>query len=406
MGVGFAFRPLQPTNGYNCNGTELKIKPGSAGIPAVLLAEKAMHGSKSATRAPGGYPLRVQRKEWRRRPKEFIELLRDRHAQIGMGGWKKADLLVDSQSADWLIRNAKSLLKGRNGNTHGKKGKFAAKRLASELLPPISERQALGLVEYYYYGGVLRKDPGNEDARQRMLVHRPSITSGFAGLKGEDLQHGLKLLHDVKMMAFLQAKKIAGEKKKLDAALAEIDRGLREEIRLLEERKGHELKGIAKTYEAKKELLGKVIAKKLPGFKQTVKAALTVGVSITASTVFTDWVKALVQHLPHLGSAPPAAIGPAIALGIMATWAAVKGLKAAIDWHFTVVSWRLGKKQARDENKVAAGISAEKDDRIYAYKCGGDLHLKKFEKIHTEIVGQFKEEYARLISEHGYASPN
>ncbi|MCX8194791.1 MAG: pinin family protein [Candidatus Micrarchaeota archaeon] len=276
--------------------------------------------------------------------------------------------------------------------------------LDEKKVAPISLRQALDFVEYYYIGWLLRKDPKNEELLAQQAMHKPSFAKAMLCLEGEERTKGLAFMRDIKALAFICAQEIAQEKKRLDERRAELAGRAEKKLQLLEERRARELEAIAKTYEEKKKTLEWVVEKRLPSMEQFLKTvALPIGGALTAAAGLTDWIGELVKTIPYLSSIPKESVGVAAALLLTGLFAALKGMKAALDWHMKVVNYRLNIRRAKAETRLAESILKQREEEREKSQKEAEALEAKFAERKEAILKKLQGEYARLVAAYGYS---
>ncbi|VVC02149.1 Uncharacterised protein [uncultured archaeon] len=385
VGVGLGFRPVRAAMNDE-TGIGTKLKPIGR-----LADDKALPLSVRRTRKEMPYAITSGRAL-------RVEPL-DRTIA---GGREKAANKDDGQSAYWLKKAGLWPAK-KDGNG----GTVEAEGMGAGFALPISPRQAKDMAEFYYYGWLLRKNPGDSDVKARHMALRPRLAHAFMSLEGEEAAKARSLLADLKMIAFSCSQKIASERKRLDERLAGQAAYLESELSRLDWKEARELDGIAKNYEDKKKGLERIIGWKLMPMKDFMaKIAFPIAGAITAAATFTGWVKGLIADAPYVADIPQAAIGVSAGLALTALWAGIKGGKALLDWRLTVAGWKLARSQAEAETALGEKIALEKGDMARANKAASDHLARQFEDRHEAILEKFWEEYRNLALEHGYACPN
>jgi hypothetical protein len=128
-------------------------------------------------------------------------------------------------------------------------------------------------------------------------------------------------------------------------------------------------------------------------------------------------IKDIIEHIPVLSNVPPELVGAWLVGTLVGGWLLGKALVKPLIWHFEVIRGKLPMREAKKKAKLRAEISKERETKQWEFNEKRDAFEAYYARIaenlhaqaqaqHQKILEGFKADYARMLAEHGYVSPN
>ncbi|MEM2137635.1 MAG: hypothetical protein QW568_00930 [Candidatus Anstonellaceae archaeon] len=417
VGGASTFRSLQ----FVGNGTELLNRPGSnKQARAVALLERKIPEAKALEDFGG----RIFGRMPDRKPMKFSEDKTSKTPEhVAIPG--EQDFLVlpgqigpqDGESAEQRIR--------RRQKANGSKSGFEKSQLCSEIMPPITECQAVDLLKYYYFAWLYEQNPKDEQVAAKLKTYVPNYFDSPLLLEGNgigDIGRARNFVSAINNEALRYAQDMIRVKIDIDERIAKVEQRLVDAMIRFETEKNEELAAISRYYSRKDaRLAARIESSCKPSWvvekiKEVAKkfGLGKIGVSIGAlmsgaSAAFEQaklLIKDVIEHIPLLSQFPPELVGVSLVAIVAGGVLLAKGFSKALIWHFEMIRDSLPRREAAKSAKVRDKFAELEENSKRAHEQMKDMLNSYCEFQHADIEKKFRTAFDRLVSAYGYLQPN